>query len=257
MKRSNKKNSKKVVMVFGAFDILHKGHLNYFDQARKYGDYLIAIIARDKTILEFKGEEPINNEKVRQKNVGKYVDKAILGHRTDRHLVIRKNKPDHICLGYDQMSFDKGLKKFKIPITRLKAYKPHIYKSSKLRGTIVKRSKIHGEGVFANRNFKKGERIIKWDTSHKLTKQEVDSLTKKEKRYVTYFKGKYTLMFGPGRYVNHSCEANTTVKNFSDVAKRKIKKGEEITSDYSEARIPGKTMVCKCKSKKCRGIIKN
>jgi len=36
---------------------------------------------------------------------------------------------------------------------------------------IVKKSKIHGLGVFASRNFKKGEIIIKWDTSHKLTKK--------------------------------------------------------------------------------------
>ncbi|MBI2582387.1 adenylyltransferase/cytidyltransferase family protein, partial [Candidatus Woesearchaeota archaeon] len=30
----------KKVMCFGTFDLLHLGHLNYFQQAKKYGDYL-------------------------------------------------------------------------------------------------------------------------------------------------------------------------------------------------------------------------
>lgn len=64
----------------------------------------------------------------------------------------------------------------------------------------------------------------------------------------------------PARYVNHSCNANTYVKNFSDVANRDIKKGEEITGNYSneevEEIIPRKTVVCKCGSKKCRNAVK-
>ena len=40
------------VMCFGAFDGLHKGHLSYFKQARKYGDYVIAVIARGDKIIK-------------------------------------------------------------------------------------------------------------------------------------------------------------------------------------------------------------
>ena len=36
-------------MCFGTFDLLHLGHLNYFQQAKKYGNYLIVVIARDQT----------------------------------------------------------------------------------------------------------------------------------------------------------------------------------------------------------------
>ena len=46
------------VMVFGTFDGLHPGHLSYFKQARKYGDYLIAIVALDENVLQFKGHRP-------------------------------------------------------------------------------------------------------------------------------------------------------------------------------------------------------
>ena len=116
------------VMVFGTFDVLHKGHLSYFKQARKYGEYLIAVVARDKTVKEIKGRKPRNNEKKRLKEVKKHVDKAVLGYIRDKQKVIKKYKPDVVCLGYDQRNFIKGLKKFK----RLKPYKPHKYKSSKL-----------------------------------------------------------------------------------------------------------------------------
>ncbi|MCH9030625.1 MAG: adenylyltransferase/cytidyltransferase family protein [Bacteroidetes bacterium] len=56
---------KRVVMIFGTFDILHKGHLNLFDQAKKHGDFLIAVIARDKTVVKVKDREPKHNEKER------------------------------------------------------------------------------------------------------------------------------------------------------------------------------------------------
>jgi SET domain-containing protein len=121
---------------------------------------------------------------------------------------------------------------------------------------IVKKSQIHGLGVFASRNFKKGEVIIRWDISRKLTKKEVDILPEEEKRYIVYLDGEYILMQHPARYVNHSCDANTYVNNFCDVAKRDIKKGEEITANYSETMAPGESMECKCGSKNCRRIIK-
>ncbi len=62
-------------------------------------------------------------------------------------------------------------------------------------------------------------------------------------------------MQSPERYVNHSCVANTQVKDFCDVAVRDISKGEEITSDYSEGLLSGFSMRCNCGSKNCRKII--
>ena len=120
----------KKVMVFGTFDILHKGHLNFFSQARKYGK-LVVVVAKDKTVLEVKGKKPRNNEKKRLAKVKKH-SRAILGMIKDKYKVIEKEKPDIICLGYDQKSFIKGLKKFKIKIVKLKPYMAHKYKSSKL-----------------------------------------------------------------------------------------------------------------------------
>ena len=94
---------------------------------------------------------------------------------------------------------------------------------------IVKDSKIEGLGVFAARDFKKGKVVVKWDISRKLSKEEAENLPEDEKKYVAFYGEKYVLQLPPARHVNHSCEANTFVKDFCDIAKRDIKKGEEIT----------------------------
>ena len=130
----------KKVMVFGTFDILHKGHKNFFKQAGKYGDYLIVVVARDKTVKEVKGKLPRHNEKIRKSNLVKVklADKIILGNLKDKYLKIREESPDVICLGYDQKNFTNGLSKLKIKVVKLKSYKPTVYKSSLIKNYKIK-----------------------------------------------------------------------------------------------------------------------
>jgi len=126
------------VMVFGTFDVLHPGHLDYFKQARKLGDYLIVVVARDKISEKIKGERPRNKEKLRLGRVKKLriADKAVLGYIGDMFKVIKKEKPTIVCLGYDQkverVLLNK-IKKAKIKIKRLKGYKVKKYKSHLLK----------------------------------------------------------------------------------------------------------------------------
>jgi cytidyltransferase-like protein len=56
-----KTNHRKKVFVSGCFDLLHSGHIAFFEQAADYGDLYVAI-GSDKTIFELKGREPVNNE---------------------------------------------------------------------------------------------------------------------------------------------------------------------------------------------------
>lgn len=122
---------------------------------------------------------------------------------------------------------------------------------------LVKKSKIEGLGVFAARDFKKGEVVIKYDFPKILTKKKVEQLPEKEKKYVSSVgEGKYILHQAPARFVNHSCDANTYSNHLSDIAKRTIKKGEEITANYLEEKVPEMKMRCKCASKNCIGMIK-
>jgi len=119
---------------------------------------------------------------------------------------------------------------------------------------IIKKSSIDGKGVFANKDFKKGKIILEWNLSKTLTKEQAEK--NKNKDYITFLKGKYVLMQSPEKYINHSCNANTFAKNFCDIAKRNIKKGEEITANYIEEVPKGFFMKCNCKSKNCKGFIR-
>ena len=118
---------------------------------------------------------------------------------------------------------------------------------------IVKKSEISGRGVFVLRDFEKGETILKWNPKP-IKRLEIESLSNREKKYILHSGRKYFLMQSPEKYVNHSCSANTIVKDNADVAIRKIKKGEEITSDYIKTK-GGGGFRCKCGSKNCRKII--
>lgn len=125
----------KKVMVFGTFDILHKGHIHMLREAKDLGDYLVVVVARDQTVSEVKGHYPENNEEFRLKQLKAcdIPDKVRLGGVGDKHAVIREEKPDIIALGYDQQFFLADLEKFGAQVVHLKPFKPDIYKTSLLK----------------------------------------------------------------------------------------------------------------------------
>ena len=118
---------------------------------------------------------------------------------------------------------------------------------------IIKKSKISGKGVFARRDYKEGEVVLKWKPKV-IKESEISELPKKLLNYIEKSGNKYYLMQPPEKYVNHSCEPNTMVKNDCDVAIRNIKKREEITSDYSGQGF--ESFECSCGSRKCKKVIK-
>jgi len=99
---------RKVVLATGAFDLLHYGHLNFLQEARKMGGRdarLIVIVARDSTVEARKGKKPIVPEDQRRALIEalKPVDDAILGFEDMNYeAVIDKLNPDIIAVGYDQ-----------------------------------------------------------------------------------------------------------------------------------------------------------
>lgn len=50
---------KKVVLIQGAFDILHAAHIRAFKFAKAQGDYLIVALNTDKLIANYKKREPV------------------------------------------------------------------------------------------------------------------------------------------------------------------------------------------------------
>ena len=135
----------KKVMCFGTFDLLHLGHLNYLQQAKKHGDYLFVVIARDRTKRAQKEQVLFTEEERLEliKNL-KVVDEAVLGH-TENHLkIIKEKNPEVICLGYDhkvdEMELANKLKQLGLnpEIIRMSPYKPQQYKSTLLKEKILK-----------------------------------------------------------------------------------------------------------------------
>ncbi len=144
-KKTNKNNQPKRVMCFGTFDILHLGHLSYFEQAKKHGQHLTVVIARDETKRRQR-KNILFSEEERLKLVKnlKIVDEAILGNASDHFKVIKEIKPDVLCLGYDQAISEQAVKEklrylgIKAEVIRLKPYQEKKQKSSLLRAKYSK-----------------------------------------------------------------------------------------------------------------------
>lgn len=133
--------NKNRVLAFGTFDHFHPGHAFYLSEAKKLGDELIVVIARDSTVESIKGELPHHDEKERKRNVeeSEIPDIVVLGDTKDKYKVIRKYKPSVIALGYDQYAFTYRLQKILIEeklntkIVRIKSFNPALYKSSLIK----------------------------------------------------------------------------------------------------------------------------
>jgi cytidyltransferase-like protein len=131
------------VMVFGTFDMIHKGHEDLFRQARALAPdaHLIVSVARDVSAARVKGQRPRNSEDARLKAISRTpgVDEALLGDEEGRIKHIAAMRPDIIALGYDQAGeYVEDLEKellaagLTTKVVRLNAFQPDIYKTSKL-----------------------------------------------------------------------------------------------------------------------------
>jgi len=108
---------RKIVLATGAFDLLHYGHLNFLEEAKRAGGRnakLIVIVARDKTVEARKGKRPVVPEDQRRALIEalKPVDDVILGFEDMNYeAVIEKLKPDVIAVGYDQLDIKRSVEK--------------------------------------------------------------------------------------------------------------------------------------------------
>ena len=132
----------KTVVIFGVFDGIHEGHLSFIKEARTHGEQLVAIVARDESVLKLKGKLPIKDEAERIKALLEIpeVDLVLLGDlEVGSYKALKEVNPQIVFLGYDQQAlFDninEAVKKGILPELELiygKAYQPEIFKSSLL-----------------------------------------------------------------------------------------------------------------------------
>ena len=134
----------KKVLVFGIFDGVHPGHIDFFRQAKTYGDFLIVAVGQTSATKKFKNKIPKYSlkERIRFVQHTDYVDSAIPGDREQgSYKIILREKPDVICLGYDQKDLAEDLKRWlagqplHIPLRVLAAHHHDTYHSSILNGS--------------------------------------------------------------------------------------------------------------------------
>jgi hypothetical protein len=141
---------------------------------------------------------------------------------------------------------------------------------------VVKRSRIHGRGVYAARRIRAGERIIEYK-GELITWKEADRRPPSDPNdpHHTFFfalsDGKHVIDAAVGgnaaRWINHSCDPNCETEEDEDgrrvfiQALRDIRAGEELFYDYGlivDERITPtlkRQHACHCGAKNCRGTM--
>lgn len=135
---------------------------------------------------------------------------------------------------------------------------------------VVRTSRIHGRGVFANKAIRKGTKVIEY-TGPIVSREEADEIGAQTENGHSH-----TMLFqidkervingnegGDARYINHSCDPNCEAIQYGDKifieSIKSIPKGTELLYDY-HLQVPGKITdkvkkeyACFCGSPKCRG----
>lgn len=141
---------------------------------------------------------------------------------------------------------------------------------------IVKNSRIHGRGVYAARNLKKGERVIEYK-GELISWKECDRRppSDPDDPFHTFFfslsDGKHVIDASVGgndaRWINHSCNPNCETEEDDEarrvfvVTTRDVNAGEELNYDYGliiDERITPtlkQNYECRCGARNCRGTM--
>ena len=93
-----------LVVTNGCFDLLHFGHVDYLQEAKKKGDILVVAVNSDASIRKIKGKKrPIIGEKNRLSVVAalQSVDYVVLFKEDTPLKVIKALKPDILVKGAD------------------------------------------------------------------------------------------------------------------------------------------------------------
>ncbi|MGL4674572.1 MAG: bifunctional D-glycero-beta-D-manno-heptose-7-phosphate kinase/D-glycero-beta-D-manno-heptose 1-phosphate adenylyltransferase HldE [Wohlfahrtiimonas sp.] len=97
-------NNETIVMTNGCFDLLHKGHVTYLNEARKLGDRLIVALNSDASVKRLKGENrPIMDEDSRATVLASLsaVDWVVMFNDDTPEAVIKELLPDILVKGSD------------------------------------------------------------------------------------------------------------------------------------------------------------
>jgi rfaE bifunctional protein nucleotidyltransferase chain/domain len=99
---------KKIVFTNGCFDILHRGHVRYLEQAKKLGDILIVGLNSDRSVSGIKPGRPINNQRDRAAVLAALcaVDYVTIFDEATPYALVKALRPDVLVKGGDWKKAD-------------------------------------------------------------------------------------------------------------------------------------------------------
>lgn len=99
-----KSEQKKIVFTNGVFDIIHRGHVEYLAEAKKFGDVLIIGLNSDESVKKIKGDKrPIVSQENRALILAnlKPVDYVVIFNEDNPYNIIKDIIPDVLIKGAD------------------------------------------------------------------------------------------------------------------------------------------------------------
>ena len=137
----------------------------------------------------------------------------------------------------------------------------------------VRRSKVHGLGVFANRKLRKGTRIVEYlgeRVSHKVADDRYEHKEVDDGHTFLFIVDRGVVIDAgvdgnEARFINHGCDPNCESviedRRVFVEAIRTIQPGEELKYDYQIGRDDDdpenvdEVFACRCGAKSCRGTM--
>ncbi len=99
-----KARGKRVVFTNGCFDILHAGHVDYLERARRLGDVLVVGLNSDASVRRLKGKgRPLNKQGDRAKILASlyFIDYVTIFNEATPEKLITRLRPDILVKGGD------------------------------------------------------------------------------------------------------------------------------------------------------------
>lgn len=125
----------KTGMAFGVFDGLHEGHRHFLTNAQAQCERLIVVLPSDETVRALKGKGPVHTFETRAASVRSFGENfhPVVGDATPGSWdVLARHSPDIIFIGHDQEALAEALAHTPIPLVRIDAHHPDLFKSSLL-----------------------------------------------------------------------------------------------------------------------------
>ncbi len=146
-------------------------------------------------------------------------------------------------------------------------------RSGEYSGSVrVRRSALHGRGVYAIRQIPKGVKVIEY-VGKRVSVKDSDAIAEKQMQragksgtghvYLFTLNRKFDIdgnvPWNRARLINHSCDPNCEVQILQGriwiLSKRAIHAGEELTYDYGFNMDSWQDHICRCGTAKCLGYI--